>query len=246
MNEPRRLRELHGSPAEHALLNAGVSYRSSADAHAKTMAALGLAGSAALSAGIGGASVAPLFAKAGVGKLVAALSLIGAAAVPAGYLVWQQSRPAVVSVSVVSTAAAQAPALRAHPATLPAPPSLNSAPAPSETAAPEPTEAAKASTSHVGRAGKSDSAAALAAELGALDGVRAALSHGDATGALARLDSYGRDYPHGRLALEAEVLRIDALSRSGQATAASKHAESFLRRHPNSVLATRVRGYLRG
>jgi hypothetical protein len=85
----------------------------------------------------------------------------------------------------------------------------------------------------------------VAVELGVIDGVRAALARGDTNGALSRLDGYAKAYPRGRLALEAEVLRIDALARAGQGAAASKRAEAFLRRFPNSVLASRVRGYVK-
>ncbi|HET9933306.1 MAG TPA: hypothetical protein VFQ35_21525, partial [Polyangiaceae bacterium] len=95
------------------------------------------------------------------------------------------------------------------------------------------------------RSESSSKADSVAAELGVIDSVRAALSRGDTSGALSRLDGYAKTYPRGRLALEAEVLRIDALARSGQAAAASKRAEAFLRRFPNSVLASRVRGYLK-
>jgi hypothetical protein len=84
----------------------------------------------------------------------------------------------------------------------------------------------------------------LAAELGALDAARSELAAGNANGALGKLDDYARLYPRGRLVLEAEVLRIDALAKSGQTDVAKKRAEAFLRRHPNSVLASRVRGYL--
>lgn len=73
---------------------------------------------------------------------------------------------------------------------------------------------------------------------------RARLASGDPNGALAKLDDYARAYPRGRLVLEAEVVRIDALSRAGQRNQAKKRAEAFLRRHPNSVLAARVRGFL--
>jgi outer membrane protein assembly factor BamD (BamD/ComL family) len=93
-------------------------------------------------------------------------------------------------------------------------------------------------------ASSASSPSALAAELGALDAARSRLDAGDASGALSRLDDYTRSYPRGRLALEAEVLRIDALSRSGQRAVAEKRAATFLRRHPNSVLASRVRAYL--
>jgi hypothetical protein len=44
--------------------------------------------------------------------------------------------------------------------------------------------------------------------------------------------------------LEAEVLRIDALDRAGQAEAARRHAEMFVQKHPKGVLTGRVRRYL--
>ena len=81
----------------------------------------------------------------------------------------------------------------------------------------------------------------LAHELSSIDAARGMLARGDAVGALARLDAYGRTYPHGRLSLEAEVLRIDALDVSGHRDAARGRAEAFLQRHPHSVLAARVR-----
>jgi hypothetical protein len=86
--------------------------------------------------------------------------------------------------------------------------------------------------------------AGLTDELAALDGARVALASGDAQVALVALDAYARAYPRGHLRLEADVLSIDALARSGRADAAKRRAETFLRRHPRSVLAARVRGYL--
>ena len=50
--------------------------------------------------------------------------------------------------------------------------------------------------------------------------------------------------PAGGCRLEAEVLRIDALAKVGRKDAARQRAEAFLRRHPNSVLATRVRAHV--
>ena len=87
-------------------------------------------------------------------------------------------------------------------------------------------------------------AASLRRELTALDAVRGAVAGGRARRALALLDAYARDFPDGRLALEAEILRIDALARSGQAGPARHRAEAFLQRHPRSVLAARARQYL--
>ena len=45
-------------------------------------------------------------------------------------------------------------------------------------------------------------------------------------------------------AFGAEVLRIDALAKVGRKDVARQRAEAFLRHHPNSVLATRVRAHL--
>jgi outer membrane protein assembly factor BamD (BamD/ComL family) len=80
----------------------------------------------------------------------------------------------------------------------------------------------------------------LRAELEALDTVRAGLAGGDFFGALSLLDTYFQNFYHGRLHLEAEVLRIDALARAGQPDAARSYAKEFLRRHPNSVHAARL------
>jgi len=51
MKEPPRLRDDDASALERALLEAGVAYRSPPSARAKTLRALGLAGSATLMAG---------------------------------------------------------------------------------------------------------------------------------------------------------------------------------------------------
>jgi outer membrane protein assembly factor BamD (BamD/ComL family) len=81
----------------------------------------------------------------------------------------------------------------------------------------------------------------LQLELQRLDATRRRLAAGQADQALALLDAYERATPRGVLKLEAEVLRIDALARSGRLAQAQARAASFLARHPNSVLAARVR-----
>jgi hypothetical protein len=123
--------------------------------------------------------------------------------------------------------------------------------APAESAAPdsarvEASEPQASTSARVGRVRselKPASAPPLTAELAALDAARTSLSHADPAAALAALDGYARDFPRGRLKLEAEVLRIGALAKSGQTDAARKRAETFLRLHPDSVLASRVRSY---
>ena len=39
-------------------------------------------------------------------------------------------------------------------------------------------------------------------------------------------------------------MRIDAFAKLGRKDLARQHAEAFLKRHPNSVLATRVRAHI--
>jgi hypothetical protein len=70
------------------------------------------------------------------------------------------------------------------------------------------------------------------------------LAHGNAQEALFLLDGYAHGFPRGKLALEAELLRIDALARSGDRPEARRHARVFLARHSSSVLAPRARTYL--
>ncbi|WP_438014410.1 hypothetical protein WMF18_26300 [Sorangium sp. So ce315] len=252
MTEPRRLLEESDSPLERALLNAGTSYPTSPETRAKTLAALGLAGAAALSSAAAPAALSAagtatasssIVAKAGWGKFLVALSTMGAlAGIPVGYLAWRgQHAPPPASVDRFA-GALSGPIARATPE----PP----APAPVEEAAAEPSEAvaparsARADAARKPSATPSTESAALQAELGALDAARSALSSGNAQGALSLLDNYTREHPRGRLRIEAEVLRIDALAKSGRSDAAAQRAQAFLRRHPNSVLASRVRRYV--
>jgi hypothetical protein len=231
MNEPRRLKEEAGSDFERALLDAGTSYRSSEAARARTLAALGVAGSAALTAGTAGGASSTLLTKAGWTKLLAISGIGATAAAPVAYYAWQQAHEAPAPVVAV-----QAPEARPQPPAprTPEPPAPETRAEPATRAVPAPPKAEP----------RPSSASALTAELGALDAARSRLASGDATGALALLDDYARSYPRGRLVLEAEVLRIDALAKSGQSGVAKRRAEAFLKRHPNSVLASRVRTYL--
>ena len=234
MTDPVRLGEESESELESALLGAGAAYRSSPRARARTLAALGLAGSATMAAGAAtAASLSPL-AKLSWLKMVAAVSIVGTAAgVPATYYI---SRPGVKHPAVALLDAPRT-APRALPAEV-APPLGVAPPPPNVTSRP----IAKRPTRRAERPSTAPSVT-LTQELVALDAARAELADGNARGALSLLDTYGRAYRHGDLALEAEVLRIDALKRAGRADVAQEHAATFLRRHPNSVLASRVRAY---
>jgi hypothetical protein len=232
-NEPMRLRREKGSALEHALLGAGMATDGSADRRAKTLAALGLAGSATLAAGTASAASLSSLAKLGWAKLALGVSLVGAVtAVPVGYYFVSRpaahvSAPRALGAAAVTSRGAAAPAQEAE----------------QPEAAPVVVEAAR--SPHAARPARPPARGTLTHELAALDAARATLADGDAKSALALLDIYGESFPRGRLALEAEVLRIDALARSGQREAARQRANAFLRRHPTSVLASRVRAEAR-
>jgi hypothetical protein len=232
MNEPRRLREESGSPLELALLDAGASYRSGPAVRARTLAVLGIASTAALTASTAGGASSAFLTKAGWTKLLAISGLGVSAAVPVGYYAIQQASEPAPLAPVVAAAPVQQPTPRVLP-----PAEREVAPVTEDKDEPRPLPAPKPEP-------RAPAASVLTAELGALDAARSRLSAGDGADALALLDDYSRTYPRGRLVLEAEVLRIDALAQTGQKAAATKRAEQFLKRHPKSVLASRVRTYL--
>jgi hypothetical protein len=198
---------------------------------------LGIAGSAALSAGVG-VSVTSAVAKFGWVKIFMAVAALGAAtAVPVGYYAWKNAHRPRKEVVVVP----------ASENAIPVPPVVNEVQKDVPDVQPSPAVADESSIKALPAPkfeSKNDTNSALSEELAALDAVRSTLAHGDPTGALARLDNYNRSFPKGRLQLEAEVLRIDALMKSGQEDLAKKRAQAFLTKHPNSVLASRVRGLL--
>jgi hypothetical protein len=225
MSEPPRLRDDAASPVERALLEAGSSYRGSAALHAKTMAAVGLAGSAALAEAAGST-----LSNFGWSKWLTSLSVLGAtAAIPVGYYVLKDPPPVVAPAPRVAPKSVEV--ARPQPELADPPVSVEEAKAapraPQQNAKPAPPRAAS-----------------LGREIDLIDAARAALSRGDSRGALATLDAYARLYPRGRLGMEAEVLRIDALERSGDTDGARRRAEAFLRHNPKSVLSARVRRLL--
>ena len=55
------------------------------------------------------------------------------------------------------------------------------------------------------------------------------------------LDTYRKRYPNGVLGQEAAMLRIEALLGRGDRATAQRVGEQFLKFHPKSALAPRVR-----
>lgn len=85
----------------------------------------------------------------------------------------------------------------------------------------------------------------LAAELAAIDEARRALSGGDPALALRMLDDHARRFRRPRLAAEATVLRIEALVKKGDTSAATRLGNRFLARQPNGPYERRVRSLIR-
>lgn len=245
MKDPPRLVEDNPTALERALLDAGTAYRCSAASRAKTLTALGIAGTAALSASTVGYVGVSWLAKMGWTKVLLGVSAIGAlTAVPLSYQAWQRHKLQPSSTSPPTNAIAPPQVQRVlspvvNPVTT-APTSEDSELNANPNSVDRETNAKGPATQKIET--KLDSpASSLAEELASLDSARALLARGDSAGALVRLDAHSRTYPKGRLQLEAEVLRIDALTKNGQTGLAKKRAETFLRKHPNSVLASRVR-----
>ena len=249
MTDPTRLVSTPESELERALLNAGRSYSASGSVRANTLLALGLTAVATTVAPSASAAAASSsLSKAALGKLALAVLAIGVA-VPA-YRYFNRSGSASVApaASIALPSAVEAASALPEPSAAVEPPvAAPVEPAPVEAArvgAAEPPASTTTRSSGNARAeSKPVSEPPLTAELAALDAARASLSHSDPSAALSALDGYARNFPHGRLKLEAEVLRIGALSKSGQTEAARKRAQTFLRLHPDSVLASRVRSY---
>jgi hypothetical protein len=226
MMEPERLLEQTTSALERALLQEGRAYHVPDRVHARTLSALGLTASV----GLGAALLMWWSARSWAAKIVLGLSTVTlVAGIPVGYVLLTRDAPAPQPI---------APPTHARPAPIPvappAPPLAAAAPAPAvDTPATPPAPARPAGPA----------SSALRAEVAALDAVRSTLANDDPAGALSFLAAYFRTFPRGRLRYEAEVLRIDAWAKAGRPDAAKRHAQEFLKRHPNSVLAARVRPY---
>jgi hypothetical protein len=233
MSEPGRLFDESDDELERLLIGTARSERSSAKTRAHTLAALGVTGSAALAVATASASVAP----AALGKLTftwaklaLGLSALGTiAAVPPAYHAWQRHQAAEVERQPSQAVAPAQRPEREQP----------------ESATPAPAGDATELAADLATGLATGLATDLGRELQALDAARAALAHRQPQRALARLDAYAAAFPQRRLGLEAEILRIDALARSGRRGEARAHAAAFLHEHPKSVLAARAGRYLR-
>ena len=85
----------------------------------------------------------------------------------------------------------------------------------------------------------------LAAEVRSIDRARLALDARDFAGCLKELQAYETTHPQGSLSVEAEVLRIGALSEGGSRTEATERTKRFLLSHPDGPYRARLQKVLR-
>lgn len=222
------------SDLERMLLQAGRQSQANDRLRAQTLAALGLAGSAALGTSF--------FATA-LGKKVMAGGLLASVGVGG----------AVTYYEVASAARHEAPAVVEPLRVQPVPPARRAPVARQEVPVAPVTEAGdvEETVAEVRPAVAKRSAAKRAApkpsirdEVRALDSVRSALSAGQPSVALSRLSDYSQTFPKGALRMEAAVLRVKALAAAGRTQEASRRAQALVSRNPNSVVASRLRRYI--
>ena len=152
----------------------------------------------------------------------------------------------LVVAAAVATGAAGFFALQGSPPP-PTPPAIVHAPAPRfaplahATPAPEAASVTPSvETSAPPARAKVPSGLRLEQEAALLAEVQGALRSGQATVALAKLESYDRRFPTGMLRAEADAARVFALCSAGRVEKARSAATRFVQRFPSSPAAARV------
>jgi hypothetical protein len=236
MIDPTRLiEEAGGDPLESSLLQLARNEGPSTDGRRKILAAIAAAGTASLAT-----QQAKAASTAGKGMTVAKWGALAVAvvAIPAAILL-RGGDDAPTPTLKPAPSALKAPATEvqvtptpgtAAPAEAPAPLALEDLPTlPSVTSA---TGSAPSGKQPQG---------SLADEVAQLQKAKLALKAGSPTRALAELVTYGQRFPRPMLGAEATVLRIEALSQTGDGARAKTLAEGFLAKNPNSPYAARLR-----
>jgi len=190
-----------------------------------------------LLAGLGApASTLPAIPATALAK--AALAIGTAALVGATGLWVRTHHAAPASAETATTAVAEILSSSAAPSVDPAAP-----PAPVVVAAPSAGPVTRPATPSSAPPDRPRQPASVAEQIAALDHARALLRSGDGAECMRTLAKFARDYPASPLALEAEVLRIEALAMSNP-PAARGAGEAFLRAQPHSPYRTRVQSIL--
>ncbi|HVY26609.1 MAG TPA: hypothetical protein VHB79_08640 [Polyangiaceae bacterium] len=230
MTDPTRLiDETGGDELEGSLLQLARNEGPSAEGRRKILAAI--AAASATSLATQGAKAASSTSKGLTVAKWGALA-VAAIAIPAALLL-RSSDDVAPAKAVPSTLKAPATEVKATPVA----PSVAEAPAPL-TLDDLPVLPAQPSANGAPRAAAQGS---LADEVAQLQKAKLALKGGNGAQALSELGTYAQRFPRPMLGAEATVLRIEALSQTGDSARAKSLAEGFLAKNPNSPYASRLR-----
>ena len=235
MTDPTRLIEEAGGDAlEGSLLQLARSEGPSTDGRRKILAAIAAASATSLAT-----QPAQAASTSGKGMTVAKWGALAVAAVAIPAAVLLRSGDDAPTPVKVAPSALNAPAAEVKNAPLPVAPAEAAAPAP---LALEDLPTLPSVASATGTAPSSKQAqGSLADEVAQLQKAKLALKGGSPAQALAELATYAQRFPRPMLGAEAAVLRIEALSQSGDGARAKTLAEGFLAKNPNSPYAARLR-----
>ena len=233
MTDPTRLIEEAGGDAlENSLLQLARSEGPSTDGRRKILAAIAAASATSLAT-----QQAQAVSTAGKGMTVAKWGVLAVAAVaiPAAILLRGGDdatplKPAPSALKAPASEVKATPAPAAPQADAPAPLALEDLPT-------LPSVAPATGTAPSGKQAQGS----LADEVAQLQKAKLALKGGSPAQALAELATYSQRFPRPMLGTEAAVLRIEALSQSGDSARAKTLAEGFLAKNPNSPYAARLR-----
>lgn len=176
----------------------------------------------------------------------AGISAVGAALVVGGIALAQ---PAPEPLPPASKGIAVAATRRIFLTTLPATPSREPVPklppTPTTERAEPPPRGKDPHASKGSAASRGHADDALRREAALLEEATALLN-GNPNDALARLELHGREFPQGRLALERQMLTVDALRRIGRVVEARTLGNALVAQPGGSLYAARLRSLLEG
>jgi hypothetical protein len=236
MSDPQRLlSDTSLDPTGRLLLESWQQDGPPADGRARTLAALGIVSGATIGAAASLGSIAP--------KAVASLSLvkwIGLAAligiVTLGGSIYLKHSAS--DIKVPASVSNQSPTTKDPISTVPEAAASSVA---FESADPTPARATP-STRRIAKPNESiHTSDRLSGQIALIDSARRALSSGDVERAETLAVDYETKFPQGTFGEEAEAIRITALSENGDAPKARALGAAFLRAHPSSAYAARIR-----
>lgn len=243
MSELKQWTSDGATEAEAKLLDAARGGGPSPAARGRMAAALGLGVVTSLGSGAA-AGAGGITETAGMttGTLVtvAKWALVIAAVGTIGTVAWRSQRPSTLATTPLAAVSTSPPLPLATP-TDTAPPTIVAA----SPAVDKPTHARTPPGVSSARPRSAPSAAPIDVELALLEQAKAALDAHRSDDSLAIVADYERRHPRGVFAIEAKVIRIEALHAAGRTPEARQAAELFLRSFPNAAQAARIRSLLR-